>query len=147
MKEYTIVLLIRHPKMRYDDISTELGLEPHTAWNVGDRIKTPKGRELPGRRELTSWSHLSEFRTEEPFFEEIERVVLKLKSNHSEFIKRISEEGGHAEIFIRLPGHMYQGSSMKPSTLKIISELGLHLGVEVFPEVEVDTSRRKPKRL
>jgi hypothetical protein len=133
MKPFNLVLLIRHPKMDPNDISKELRLEPTASWKVGDQVKTPKERLLPGLRGHTSWAHTFQGSMDRPFFEEAEHVLSGL-SPHKEFFKKIVKEGGYAEIYLQLSGQVYQGSSAKPSLLLSIAELGLHLGVEVFPE-------------
>ncbi len=132
MKDFTIILLIRHPNIDPEDISRELKLEPRTVWKVGDQIRTPKGRVMSGHREYSSWTHVFERRTDSPFFEEVEHALSRL-APHKEFITRIINEGGYGEIYFQLPGQVNQGSSAKPSVLRLIADLGLYLGVEVFP--------------
>ncbi len=134
MRHGDIVLLIRHPQMDPEDITRELKLEPNIAWRFGDQVKTPKGNLVPDIRKHTSWSHIIKTMGNRPFFEEVEHILLSL-TDHKEFFAKILDEGGFAEIYLQLPGQVHQGSSAKPSLLRSIADLGLCLGVEVFPEM------------
>jgi Domain of unknown function (DUF4279) len=134
MKPIDIVLLIRHPQMDPVNITRVLELEPTTSWKFGDQVKTPKGNLVPDIRKHTSWSHVFRITGNRPFFEEVEHILLGLKT-HKEFFAKILGEGGFAEIYLQLPGQVNQGSSAKPSLLQSIADLGLHLGIEVFPEM------------
>ena len=146
MKRFAIVLLVRHPSMDPKEISRELRLEAFSAWKAGDQIKTPKGTVLPGTRERSSWNHVFEYEGESKLFEEAERVLSRLASK-KDFFGRITKEGGYAEIYFQLPGDINQGDSAKPSLLKLMAELGLHLGVEVFPHFGPASSAGKPMKV
>jgi uncharacterized protein DUF4279 len=127
-------LLIRHPTIDPEEIFRELDLNPHTSWKVGDPIRTLKGRVMPGRRPHSTWNHIFETRKDASFFEEVEHVLSCLTS-HKDFFTKIIKEGGYGEIYLQLPGQVNQGSAAKPSVLRLIADLGLHLGAEVFPKM------------
>lgn len=149
MKRFSIVLLVRHPSIDPKEISAELRLEPFSSWKVGDLRTTPKGTALPGVREQSFWNHVFEYEGDSRFFEETERLLGQL-ALRKDFFVRIGKEGGYAEIYLQLPGDVNQGSSAKPSLLKLMAELGLHLGVEVFPDMprrakEFDRVKKRQK--
>jgi hypothetical protein len=140
MKRFSIVLLIRHPSIDPRVISEELNMDPYACGMVGKPKMTPKGNLVPGTYELSWWNHVFEYEVDTRFFEEMERLLAQLVS-HKDFFLKINKEGGYSEISLNLPGAMNQGDTAKPSMLKLIAELGLHLGVEVFPEMNPRDSK------
>lgn len=140
MKRFGIVLLIRHPSIDPKEISAELKLEPFSSCKAGDQKVTPKGTPLTGIWDRSSWNHVFEYEGDSGFFEETERLLAQF-ALHKDFFVRIAKEGGYAEIYLQLPGDVNQGSSVKPSVLKLMSELGLHLGAEVFPNANHRNSK------
>lgn len=134
MKRFSIVLLIEHPSIDPRVISEELKLEPYAYATAGKPRVTPKGITLPDIiMERSRWNHVFEYEGDTRFFKEMERLLAQLAS-HKDFFLRITKEGGHAQLYFNLPGDVNQGDTAKPSMLKLIAELGLHLGMEVFPE-------------
>lgn len=73
--------------------------------------------------------------------------MLSRLASRKDFFARIIKEGGYAEIYFQLPGDVNQGSSAKPSLLKLMAELGLHLGIEVFPHFRSASSAGKPMKV
>ena len=73
--------------------------------------------------------------------------MLSRLASRKDFFARIIKEGGYAEIYFQLPGDVNQGSSAKPSLLKLMAELGLHLGIEVFPHFRPASSSGKPMKV
>ena len=133
MTYFGIVLLIKHPNIDPMRITSKLKLKPFRSWKAGEPKRTPKGTLLPGTWQDSSWNHVFKYKGDVRLFDEIERLLIRLSPNKDLFHK-ITSEGGHAEIYLQLPGEIHQGSSATPSMLTRIAELGLHLGVEVFPD-------------
>jgi hypothetical protein len=133
MKQFSIVLLIRHPNIDPADISHILGLKPYTSWRSGDPRVTPRGTVLLGLHKSSTWNYIQEWRGEYSFANEIENFVLQLYQNKGFFLRLVNEKA-HSEIFVQLPGNKSQGDSIKPEVLGKISELGLYFGAEVFPK-------------
>ena len=133
MEYFGIVLLIKHPSLDPALITSQLKLKPFSSAKAGEPRSTPKGTLLPGIWSETSWNHIFKYNRKLPLFDELERLLIQL-SAHKGFFQKISNEGGHAEVYLQLPGKIHHGSSAKPSMLALITELGLHFGIEVFPE-------------
>jgi len=133
MSYFRIVLLIKHPNIDPGFITSKLKLEPFSTSKAGEPRRTPKGTSLPGTWQDSSWNHIFKYEGDVRLFDEIERLLGQL-SLHKDLFHKITSEGGHAEIYSQLPGEIHHGSSATPSLLMQIAELGLHLGVEVFPD-------------
>jgi len=133
MKYFGVVLLIKHPSIDPAVISSELKLEAFRSWKAGESRATPTGTPLPGTWRDSSWNHVFSYKGERKFFDEIRQLLIQLLP-HKDFLLKISNEGGRVEIYLQLPGDLNQGSSAEPAMLKEMAELGLYLGVEVFPE-------------
>ena len=50
------------------------------------------------------------------------------------FLASLRETGGTAELIISLPGDSHQGASISVRLLKALADLGVSLGIEVFPK-------------
>ena len=133
MTYFGIVLLIKHQNIDPRLITSVLKLKPFRSWKAGEPKRTPKGTLLPGTWQDSSWNHVFKYKGDVRLFDKIERLLGQL-SLHKDLFHKITSEGGHAEIYLQLPGEIHHGSSATPSLLMQIAELGLHLGVEVFPD-------------
>jgi hypothetical protein len=136
MKRFSIVLLIRHPNIDPSEISEELKLDPYSSAKAGEPRVTPKGTLLPSISERSSWNHVFEYEVDTKFFEEMEKLLSRFIL-HKAFFLRISKESGSAQLYVNFPGDINQGDTAKPSMLKLMSELELHLGAEVFPNMNL----------
>lgn len=142
MKRFSIVLFIKHPSIDPKVISAELSLEHYACGMAGKPKISPKGDPIPGIWEQSWWKHIFDYEGDRDFFDEIERLLDRFVS-HKDFFHKINKEGGYSEIYLELPGEPNQGSSAKPSILKLMAELGLHLGIEVFPKMKPRSSNTK----
>jgi hypothetical protein len=133
MVRFSIVLLIKHPSIDPTVITKELKLDPYTCGMAGKPKMTPKGLPMPGIWQLSSWNHIFDYEGDQDFFDEIERLLIQF-APHKNFFHKIAKEGGYSEIYLQLPGNINQGSSVKPSVLKLMADIELKFGVEVFPE-------------
>ena len=60
-------------------------------------------------------------------------MVRHLQPRHR-FLKQWTAEGGRVSLTVNLPGDVNMGDNLEPDTLRLMSELGIELGVEVFPK-------------
>jgi hypothetical protein len=137
MKRFSISLLIRHPNIDPKIISEELRLEPYACAKAGEPRVTPKGTPLQGVHDRSWWNHIFYYEGGVLFFEEAERLVHQLAA-HKVFFLRIVEGKGDSTLYLQLPGDVNQGSTAKPSMLKLMAELELHLSAEVFPDCPLE---------
>ena len=124
--------LLIHPSADPSDITREMDLAPGRSWRCGEPRFTPKGTPLEGVWRDTRWSHGFELDKEATIETAIAHALDKL-AVASPFLATLRGTGGTAELIISLPGDTYQGASVSAERLKALAELGVGLGIEVFP--------------
>lgn len=107
---------------------------------MGEPRAAPNGTPLPGCSDRNWWNHVFDYEVETRFFEQMERLLDQL-ALHKDFFLKIAKEGGNVQLYFNLPGEVNQGDTAKPSMLNLMSELELHLGVELFPDVNYRNSK------
>jgi hypothetical protein len=134
MKEFSIVLLIIHPNIDPELVSSTLRMKPFRCWKAGDSRATPTGAMLDGVWSDTRWNYVVDYQDDSIcIFDKVAELVNYL-APHKKFLSRIRTEGGSAEIIMHVPGDTHIGDSAEPTLLHRMAELGLSLGIEVFPE-------------
>lgn len=129
---YAITLLIVHPDMDPKRISKALDTEPDMSRMAGKEYCTPNGTSLGLSRD-TRWSCSSRIIDGERFFEPV-RMAAGNYYRHKEFFRKIVDEGGRVEIIVNVPGKKNQGDTLDFATLEKLSEMKINLGLEVFPD-------------
>ena len=127
-------LLLIHPNADPSDISRKIGLAPLRAWRCGEPRFTPKGTRLEGVWRDTRWSHGFALDKNATIETAIASALDKLAAT-TRFLAALRETGGTAELIISLPGDTYQGASISTELLKALADLGVRLGIEVFPKM------------
>ena len=79
------------------------------------------------------WSHVTRTEGRRHFFAGLRDLVRHLQPRHR-FLKQWTAEGGRVSLTVNLPGDVNMGDNLEPDTLRLMSELGIELGVEVFPK-------------
>ena len=121
---YSIRLLITHPTMSADDVTTALGMEPDNSWNAGERSFTPDMK----------WGYTSWTEGKRLFFDEV-HVILEWLQEEKNFLSRLLNSGGIVQVIVQLPGSINIGDSVKFETLSLALKLGVAIGIEVFPNL------------
>lgn len=93
---------------------------------------TPKGSPLPSLYSETRWGWSCRFNDKRDFFDEVSNLLQKLLP-HRQFLEEIVDSGGRVEAVVHLPGDVNIGSTLDWKQCKILAELRVDLGVEVFP--------------
>ena len=132
LERYTIRLLIKHPDLSPEEIGDRVGLTPNYFWKRGEPRRTLTGTALGGIRTETMWSHVTRTEGRRHFFAGLRDLVRHLQPRHR-FLKQWTAEGGRVSLIVHLPGDINMGDDLEPETLQLMSELGIGLGVEVFP--------------
>jgi hypothetical protein len=125
--------LLIHPNADPADITRQIGLPPLRAWRCGEARFTPKGTKLEGVWRDTRWSHGFEL-DENATIESAIASALESLTTTRRFLASLRETGGTAELIISLPGDAHQGASVRVETLRALADLGVGLGIEVFPK-------------
>jgi hypothetical protein len=145
---FSISLTFRDFTMDPAVISETLELEPSRHWRAGDRV--PKLDGAPGRyRDPESAWGLSAYyhdKREDDVDDDSEttddlgpRVDDRLSAfleplvRQRSFVRELAAASGAAHIDLNFPGQFHFGCVLLPATLSAIADLGLELGIEVFP--------------
>lgn len=129
---FTVNVAARHQAWRSEEIAAQLEWEPYNSWSVGDRRVTPTGTELPGIRQDTMCSF--RFVGSDEQLTPIVLTTVEHLMSHREFVNKLLESGGLLALNIRLNGQFNSNFDLAPETLKSISDLGIRLSVECFPD-------------
>ncbi len=140
MKFFDIRLLLKHPEIDPDYISEVLFLPADLIQKKGEKIVTPKGRVLKGVYPLNVWSYTWKFRSNEIPQDELFGIV-KVLYNHKSFFREFKNNQSSSDLFLSLPGHIGRGVMFHSEAIKMLLEIDLNLGFEIFPDWEED---RKP---
>ena len=120
--------------MSPDAITKALGLRPQYFWRRGEPRRTPGGTELGGIHNETMWRHTIRKKGRR-FFEGLWAFLSRLQPKRDVLAQLVSG-GGTMTLIINLPGDVNMGDVLEPRTLRLMSELGVELGVEVFPKMK-----------
>jgi hypothetical protein len=80
---------------------------------------------------LETWTEGERF-----FFEELRSVLEWLKRDHEDFIRQLVLDGGTVILIAQLPGQLNIGDELDPKIMALAADLGVRLGVEVFPNLQ-----------
>jgi hypothetical protein len=132
LRRVDVELFIKHPTITALEITTALCLEAHSAQNVGDERKTPKGTPLQGRYRDTRWRHSIRYQIADQWFAEKVTDFIQTLTPHREFLHRLRASGGEAQIVVQFLGDGYLGDNIPTDTLAKMVELKLDFGIECF---------------
>jgi hypothetical protein len=147
---FSIRLLFRGFMIDPTIISKTLGLETLRLWRAGGRV--PKLDGSPGRHRSpdSAWGWDASYydkREDEvdhqretasdvlgPRLDERLTAFLEPLLRQRVFVRELVATSTAAEIILSFPGQFYFGCDISPATLSAIADLGLGLGIEVFPD-------------
>ena len=129
---YWISLQVRHPTAHPSTITAGLGMEPKHSWFVGEPRMTPKGTPLTGIHDRTYWVVSTKVIGHRFFFEEAVTLIQPLELSQA-FIAEFVSTGGTLCLSIGLGGSRNIGDVIRSAHLRRLCDLGIDLGVEVFP--------------
>lgn len=131
---FVVRLLIKHPTLDPDLISSRLDMIPRLKQCVGAARISERGEKLRGTYQDSRWGWSSRIEDKREFFEEVVTLLDRLEP-HKKFLEEIVESGGSIEIIIHLPGDVNIGWTLPWFELKRLAQLKIDLGIEVFPEL------------
>jgi len=130
---FMVRLLVKHPSIDPFVITKELGLIPHLAHHVGKNRLTPKGRILAGQYRESVWGWSKDVEGKRAFFDEVADLSIQLE-RHRHFLSKLVAEGATVSLILHLPGDVNIGSNLRSTDMKRLADLGIDLGIEVFPK-------------
>jgi hypothetical protein len=131
-QRFGLDLFIVHPTLTPEEITEGLGLLPKFVHPVGQPRKTPKGTQLEGVYPDTRWRHCRSHETINQWFVQTLADFVEELRPRKAFLNRLRSTGGKAQVIIKFLGDGYFGDTIPLSTLSLLLELGLDLGLEVF---------------
>ncbi len=130
--KFSVNVVVRHQSRRAEEIASALDWEPDNAWSAGDSRVTPAGTKLPGTRQGT----MCAFRFESDEGQATSAVAEKVEHLLCRriYVSELLGSGGTLALNIGLNGQFNSSLDLLPETLRVISELGISLSVECFPD-------------
>ena len=138
---YAVSLRIKHPHFKPEDITENMRIQPSRSWMAGQRRSTAKGKRLSGFfNEETYWTaDLHKGKTLQSTRMPLEEFLadqLKLLEKQGNFLKQIRATGGCTEFFVGLFCTKNIGAELPSTLLGRMSELGIDLSLDVYPDKE-----------
>lgn len=131
LRRFDVALFIVHPTISPANISNALNLVGHFVHGMGEPRRTPSGGQLEGHYQDTRWRHSVRYEVRKQHFAAEVRSFVDSLMPHREFLNSLREGGGRAQVIIAfLDG--YFGDNLSRTTLAMMAELGLDLGIECF---------------
>lgn len=131
MKYFKLKLLLKHPNINPDILTEQLDIKP---------FNCKKGH---GSR-YSSWQYIREFSQNEDLAEEL-GIFLDLFYMHKDFLCDFIKDGGYGSLIISFPGDVYHGVDINNDLLCKITDMGLKLGIEVFPDWKMKKNEKHEK--
>jgi hypothetical protein len=139
---FKIRLLFRHPAIDPESITKTLGIPPSVQARAGDPARPGvDGTPRRGTEPLSAWSVQTSFRDDDPDDERGPNVddclsaFLEPLLPHAAFVRRLAGGCSTATVILQFPGGSHYGGDLSTAVLRKITDLGLKLGVEIFPNM------------
>jgi len=130
-KWYMVSLRIGGDAFTVDDIVSILGLQPTFQGKKGELMGGQPGR---ARYETNFWGFSLEMNGATPFEEQVPKLLDLIDTRNDTFKKILSTPGMRGElIFAFSSGNGQGGAYISSKLLKRISDLGLHLIIDLYP--------------
>lgn len=145
---FTINLTFSPQTIDPDFISRRLGLEPTFKWRAGERTRDVHGALFAYRQRKSRWSLITSYydRREDdldpwnetrdalgPRLDDRLTVFLAPFVQERSFVREVVADSRDPWLGLNFPGQFHFGCLILPGTLRSISDLGLELGIEIFP--------------
>lgn len=132
----SVALTFKTNAMSAANITSSLGIEPDSFNNAGESVRTAYGKVIEtGSQSWSSWTRIFEIGRVIDGYGIEKRVIeiIDLCARHKSLISSILQSGGVADIQIRLLGTHNIGDTFSAATLHRLSDLGISLSIEIFP--------------
>jgi len=132
-RRFNVDVLISHPVMTPDEITSRLGFEPHSFHCAGEQITTPQGKPVgSGVYHDTRWRHCFYLESHDQWFLFGIDEMIEILVPHASFFADLRETGGSASVNISFLGDGYHGDNVPWQMLAKLAELKIDLGVQCF---------------
>ena len=133
--EFTFSLRIRHPAIEPAEITEALGIEPQHTWKAGDSRRASTGEPLERTYRESYW--MGRLMDEPQLSSELASVEATLLQTltqlrrSQDFLARLSQEGGVAELHISMFTRGNFRLELSAESLTLLGRLGLGIALEV----------------
>jgi hypothetical protein len=101
---------------------------------MGDRVSPGiDGSPRRGVERASWWSVVAEFYDEDPDIDDRLTAFLAPLLGDAQFVRRLAGDSGAANVDLEFPGQLHFGGVITPAVLRTVADLGLTLGIEIFP--------------
>lgn len=128
---FSISLRVTHPAYTHQAITESLGMAPEFAHSVGAPRLTPKGLLLEGVYKETYCS-FALVKKQAGYFVDGVKSLLPLLTSHSEYLHRVRDTGGRAELYIGVFVEESSGFVFPIEDMSALVGLSLDLAVEYY---------------
>jgi hypothetical protein len=142
--EFMMSLRIRHPRIDPDEITLALRIDPQHTWRKGDVRRDSAGAELGGTHRESYWmgqlmTKPELARDQVDVESEILRTLGTLRRSF-DFLEKLSQEGGCAELHVSLYAREEFRLELLPESLSLLGRMGLTVALEVKPSPQVPSA-------
>lgn len=134
-----IQLLFRHRTIDPAIITNTVEVQPTLQSRAGEHVRPAvDGTPRRGRNPESTWI-VSTVYYDDPAAESRADLDLRLTAflepfqQHAPFVRQLAAECTAAAVDLELPGKRHFGDGIAPAVLRMVADLGLNLGIEVFP--------------
>lgn len=142
--EFMMSLRIRHPRIDPAEITRVLSIEPQHTWRAGDMRLDSGGAELGGTHRESYW--MGRLLTKPELARDdvgVESEILRtlgILRRSLEFLERLKEQGGSAELHVSLYARDEFRLEFLPESLLLLGRMGLTVALEVKPNAQVPSA-------
>ena len=136
----SIQLLFRHPTIDPAIITTTIGVQPTMQARAGEQVRPAlDGTPRRGLNRESTWVVTTEY-YDDPTTDSYPNIDSRLKTFlepfqlRAPFVRQLAAECTAAGVDLEFPGQFHFGGEITPPVLRIVADLGLNLGIEVFPD-------------
>jgi hypothetical protein len=130
--KYRVRLVIDHPADDLAVITQVTGLVPGLCWTRGEQRFAPNGTRLAGTHQSSRWGY-SQIVHDSRAFSVSVRAMIDALTPAADMLQKIYATGGRAQLILDLDGDKNIGDVIAAAELSRLAELGVSLGIEVFP--------------
>lgn len=138
--EFMMSLRIRHPRIDPAEITLALHIEPQHTWRAGEIRRDSAGAEIGGTHRESYWmgrlmTKPELARDDVDVESEILRTLGTLRRAF-DFLEKLKEEGGSAELHVSLYARDEFRLELLPESLSLLGRMGLAVALEVKPNCQ-----------
>lgn len=130
--KYRVRVVVNHPSDNLVVITQLTGLVPRLCATKGEERFAPNGTRLPGTHQFSTWAYSRTLHDSRVFSQGV-RATIDALAPAADLLQRICATGGRAQLILDFEGDKNISDVIAASDLLRLAQLGVSLGIEVFP--------------